>query len=153
MSSIGSAIVEKGIGIGVGLLLGALAAEIVGYSGPGGLLLAVADDLLMVFFKQGLSAWEGFNLSIFMDESEKIIHEAIVYSEEDDRQRAARHAALVRWHGDRTYLFGDVSVADFLRLAYSGFTVYKSPLFGSISEWVGGGSDIVAEGLEVATLL
>lgn len=152
MSSPASWIVEKGTGLVVGLLLGELATMIVGYGGPSGLFFALADDILMLFFKQGLSTWEGFNLSLFVAESEKIVHEAQVYAEEDDRQRNARHAALVRWHGSGPYLFGDVSVADLARFAYSGYTVYRSPLVGTISEWVSSGWEIAMEVPELAVL-
>lgn len=152
MPSVAESVAEKAFGVVWGLILGEAAAIVAGYAGPGGLLLAVADDVLMYFLKTGLSSWENFNLSLFVAESEKIVHEAQVYSEEDDRERAARHAAIVRWHGSGPYIFGDVSVADLGRLAYSGYTVYRSPLVGSISEWVSSGWEIAMEAVEVAPL-
>ena len=146
-------LLEKLIGFAFGVLVvSPIAQFVVGYAGPGGFLIAAADDLLLAFLKTSLSTWEGFNLNVFALESEKIVHEAQVYSEEDDRERAARHAAIVRWHGSGPYLFGDVSYADLGRLAYSGYTVYRSPLVGTISEWVSSGWEIAMEAVEVAPL-
>ena len=138
--------------LGVGIALSIVAGLIVGYAGPGGLLLGFADDILTIFLSADLSWGETFALNVAFDESEKMVHEAIIYDEEDRRQRAARHAALVRWHGNKLYVYGGVSVADFARLAVSGYVVGRSPLAVSVSEWVADGWEAAAEGLEFLVL-
>lgn len=145
-------LIAHGLPFAVSLALGELAALIVGGVGSGAVAFGLIDDLLAVILKQGLSTWEGFNLSILIDEAEKIHHEAMVYADEDDRQRAARHAALVRWHGDKVYLFGDVSVADFVRTGYSAYVVGQSDLVQSIAGWVSDGWEVAAEGIELVAL-
>lgn len=73
-----------------------------------------------------------FALQVFLDETEKIVHETIIWSQEEDDQRDARHAALVRWHGDKIYLFGDVHLEDALLLWFSGGILAETSLVQSV---------------------
>lgn len=121
-------------GMVVGFFTGAVAAEITGVGAGLGLVIGLADDVLVFILGGELSFTEVFALQLFLDEAEKIIHEAITWSEEDDAQRDARHAALVRWHGNRIYLFGDVSVQDAALLWWSGSTLANTELLQSVFE-------------------
>lgn len=120
-----------------GMITGMFAAQITGVGAGLGLVIGLADDVLLFFIAGSLSYTEVFALQVFLDEAEKIIHEAIVYAEEDDAQRAARHAALVRWHGNKIYLFGDVSVQDGALLWWSADTLADTSLIASVFEVTG----------------
>ena len=98
------------------------AGWVTGTLGSGLGLLGLIDDVAFLVIRQSLemSNWEGFELAVFLDEAGKMIEEGIITAQEDDRQRQARHAALVRWHGDRVYLYGDIDLADAALLWWSG---------------------------------
>lgn len=68
----------------------------------------------------------------FAEESRKLVDEAVTVEDEDEAQRHARHAALVRWHGNHVYLFGDFQLEDAWRLAHSGFELSRSETLSSV---------------------
>lgn len=112
--------------------LGMIAADLTGVGAGMGLLFGLADDVILVFFTSELSSLKVFALQVFLDETEKIVHETIIWSQEEDDQRDARHAALVRWHGDKIYLFGDVHLEDALLLWFSGGILAETSLVQSV---------------------
>lgn len=124
-------------GVAAGLFTGLIAAELTGVGAGLGLLFGLADDVLVFMLGGELSFGEVFALQLFLDETEKIIHEAIIWSDEDDAQRDARHAALVRWHGNRVYLFGDVSLGDAALLWWSVDTLADTSLVASVFQVAG----------------
>jgi len=124
-------------GAAVGYVTGLVAAQLVGVGTGLGLVIGLADDVLIFMVGGKLSVSEVFALQVFIDETEKIIHEAITWSEEDDAQRDARHAALVRWHGNRVYLYGDVSIGDAALLWWSGSTLADTELIASVFQVTG----------------
>lgn len=124
-------------GAAASFLTGLIAAELTGVGAGMGLLFGLADDVLVFLVGGKLSFGDVFALQIFLDESEKIIHEAITWADEDDAQRDARHAALVRWHGNRIYLFGDVDVGDAALLWWSGSRLAETELVASVFQVTG----------------
>lgn len=130
-------ILEAIAGAAFTFLLGMIAAALVGVGGGLGLLLGLADDVIVWFFSSELSYLEIFALQVAIDEAEKIVHETIVYADEDDASRQARHAALVRWHGNKVYLFGDVHLEDALLLWFSGRELASSGLVASVFQVTG----------------
>lgn len=131
-------IVSVLFGVAFGFFTGVIAADIVGVGAGLGIVFSLADDVLVFIYRGALSGGEIFALQIFLDEAEKVMHETITWAQEDDDQRAARHAALVRWHGDKIYLFGDVHLEDALLLWFSGGMIAESSLptsvFGLVAE-------------------
>lgn len=114
-----------------GLLTGIAAGALAGETGTGFLFgVGLLDDAVIWMIGKSLllNRWEVFNLQLFVAEAWKLHEESNIYAEEDDAERRARHAALVRWHGDKAYLFGDFSQEDAALLAVSAYTVVNSEI-------------------------
>lgn len=124
-------------GAALSFMTGMIAAELTGVGAGLGLVIGLADDVLVFMLGGKLSFSEVFALQVFLDEAEKIIHEAVTYAEEDDAQRDARHAALVRWHGNKIYLFGDVDIGDAALLWWSGSTLADTELLATVFQVAG----------------
>jgi len=122
-------------GVAFTFFTGMLAADLTGVGAGLGLVIGLADDVVLWIFGGELTAGQVFALQIFFDEAEKIIHEAATWAQEDDDQREARHAALVRWHGNKIYLFGDVHLEDTLLLWFSGGVLADTELAESVFAW------------------
>lgn len=122
-----------------GVLTGIAAGMLSGEAGTMNVLgIGLVDDVVVWLLKNALSLsrWDVFGLQLFIDESWKLHEEANIYADEDDAQRHARHAALVRWHGDKAYLFGDFSYEDAALLAVSAYTVVNSGIPEAVFEAV-----------------
>lgn len=99
-------------GVAIGWLIGAIEAA--------GAAIGLSLDI-MAFLRGILELAQAvYAVNEIYDTLDKIIDETVIYADEDDAQRQARHAALVRWHGERVYLYGDVSTDDVARLWFAG---------------------------------
>lgn len=113
-------------------LTGEVAAEIVGVAGGIGFVIGLADDVLLLLVRGSLSIDQVIALQFFLEEVTKIVDETLIYADEDDDSRQARHAALVRWHGQKVYLFGDVHLQDAALLAGSAFYLERTQALESV---------------------
>jgi hypothetical protein len=118
-------------------LLSLIAAALVGLGGGLGLIVGLADDIVLILLSSSLTIVEVFALQVLIDEIEKIVHETLIWNDEEDAQRDARHAALVRWHGQKTYLFGDISLQDVALTAGSAYVLAGSELAESVFQVAG----------------
>lgn len=119
------------------MLIGTWGSELLAHEYGLGAVGEFAVQVLLWIFGVGSYMETLRAVLIAVAEAKKITRETIVWAEEDDAQRKAREAALVRWHGNKIYLFGDVSLSDAVLLWWSVDTLADTEMVASVFQVAG----------------
>lgn len=144
-------ILQYGWKIGWGYIFGSWINTWIVHGNPGGGLVGLIDDVIILLLKSSVEASfvESVAIGVFAAEVLKIIEDGEEYWSMNAKERATLKREQEQHSPHNVYLYGNISAADALRLWISGRYLAKTELPASVWQAVENLFGIVAEDAEV----